>query len=79
MSGHTHRKKDGHRTEHQTTRRNRESAQPVMQSVTPARGNDVSNFTDGEVAGPDHMHEATGQLKYKSPVSEPKRRRTKER
>jgi len=46
-----------------------------MRSVTRERGQDVSNFTDGEVAGPDHAHDANGHLKDKSPVSEPKRRR----
>ena len=75
MSGHTHRKKDGQRTEHQTRRRNSSRGQPVMRSVTRERGQDVSNFTDGEVAGPDHAHDASGHLKDKSPVSEPKRRR----
>jgi hypothetical protein len=79
MSGHTHRKKDGHRTEHQTRRRQSELEQPVAHAVAPERASDVSNFTDGDIAGADHKHEPNGQLKYKSPASEPRPRGARER
>lgn len=53
MSGHNRKKKDGGRKEKQTSARKRDFEQPILGSVTRQRGQDVSNFTDGEIAGPD--------------------------
>jgi hypothetical protein len=57
MSGDKQRKKDHERKEHATKRRQRDFEQPVAGSVTPERGQAVSNFTDGDIAGPDHDRE----------------------
>jgi len=73
MSGHNRQKKDGARKDHSAKARKRDFEQPVAGSVTPERGQDTSNFTDGEIAGGDHKHDAEGHLKRKSPVSEPRR------
>jgi hypothetical protein len=53
MSGHNRKKKSGHRTEKQSSARKRDFEQPVLGSVTRQRGQDTSNFTDGQIAGPD--------------------------
>jgi hypothetical protein len=74
MSGHKQKKKDHGRKEHATKRRHKDFEQPVAGSVTPERGQATSNFTDGDVAGADHKHDAAGHLKRKSATSEPRRR-----
>ena len=71
------RKKDGNRTEHSTRERKKDFDQPVVGSVTPEKGQATSNFTDGDIAGADHKHDDAGHLKEHSPVSEPRRRTTK--
>ena len=71
------RKKDGNRTEHSTRERKEDFDQPVVGSVTPERGQATSNFTDGDIAGADHKHDNAGHLKRNPPVSEPRRRTTK--
>ena len=76
MSGQKQHKKDHARKEHATARRRRDFDQPVSGSVTPERGLATSNFTDGEISGADHKHDAAGHLKRKSPVSEPLRSRS---
>jgi hypothetical protein len=74
MAGHKQHKKDHSRKEHATTRRRRDFEQPVVGSVTPERGVATSNFTDGDIPGPDHKHDAEGRLKRKPASSEPRRR-----
>jgi hypothetical protein len=71
------RKKAGVRTEHSTRERKKDFDQPVVGSVTPERGQATSNFTDGDIAGADHKHDDAGHLKRHPPVSEPRRRTTK--
>ena len=71
------RKKDGMRSEHSARERKQDFEQPIVGSVTRERGQATSNFTDGEIAGADHKHDHEGHLKRKSPVSEPRRRTTK--
>jgi hypothetical protein len=71
------RKKDGARTEKSSTARKRDFEQPIVGSVTPERGQDTSNFTDGEIAGGDHKHDAEGHRKVKPATSEPRRRTSK--
>jgi hypothetical protein len=53
MSGDNRLKKDGTRKEKKTQARKRDFEQPVVGAVSPQRGQDTSNFTDGEIAGPD--------------------------
>lgn len=53
VSGHKHRKRNGARKEKQTRARRRDFEQPIVGSVTPQSARDTSNFTDGEIAGPD--------------------------
>ena len=53
MSGHKQLKKDGTRKEKNTQARKRDFEQPVVGAVRPQKGQDTSNFTDGEIAGPD--------------------------
>jgi hypothetical protein len=77
MSGHKQAKKDGARKDKSTARRKRDFEQPIVGSVTKQRGQDTSNFTDGEIAGADHKHDNDGHLKYRSSMSEPRRRTTK--
>jgi hypothetical protein len=74
MAGNKQQKKAGARKEHAVERRQRDFEQPIAKSVAPERAVDVSNFTDGEIAGPDHKHDPDGRLKRKPPVSEPRRR-----
>ena len=52
MSGHKQLKKDGQRKEKKAQARKRDFEQPVVGSVTPQRAQDTSNFTDGDIAGP---------------------------
>jgi hypothetical protein len=75
MSGNKQHKKDGTRKEKATSRRRRVVEQPIAGSVTRERGQATSNFTDGEIAGADHKHDAEGRLKRRPSVSEPRRRR----
>jgi hypothetical protein len=77
MSGRKQAKKAGARKEKSTDRRHRDFEQPIARSVTRERGEATSNFTDGEIAGADHKHDIRGHLKYHSPISEPRRRTTK--
>ena len=53
MSGHNRKKKDGNRTEKEARARKRDFEQPVLAAERKQRGQDVSNFTDGQIAGPD--------------------------
>jgi len=77
MAGNKQLKKDHSRKEHSVQRRKRDFEQPIVGSVTKERGDATSNFTDGEIAGGDHRHDAEGHLKRKPPVSEPRRRTSK--
>ena len=71
------RKKGEGRTEKSSSARKRDFEQPIVGSVTPERGDATSNFTDGEIAGGDHQHDAEGHRKVKPAVSEPRRRTSK--
>ena len=71
------RKKDGVRTERMTRKRGEAFEQPIAGSATPERGQATSNFTDGDIAGGDHKHDDEGHLKRNPPVSEPRRRTSK--
>jgi hypothetical protein len=51
VSGQKQKKKDGSRKEKSTRLRKRDFEQPILGSVTKQRGQDTSNFTDGEIAG----------------------------
>jgi hypothetical protein len=53
MSGQNRLKKDGVRKEKKTQARKRDFEQPVVGAVSPQKGQDTSNFTDREIAGPD--------------------------
>lgn len=53
MSGHNQHKKDGRRKDKQASARRRDFEQPIVGAVAKQPGRDVSNFTDGEIAGPD--------------------------
>jgi hypothetical protein len=53
MSGHNRKKRDGHRTEKAARARKRDFEQPILAAEAKQRGQDVSNFTDGQIAGPD--------------------------
>ena len=75
MAGHKQHKKDGRRKEHAVKARKRDFEQPIVGAVAPQRGQDTSNFTDGDIPGADHKHDADGHLKRKAPVSEPRRKR----
>jgi hypothetical protein len=70
-------KKAGVRKQQAARARKRDLEQPIVGSVTRARGNATSNFTDGEIAGADHKHDERGHVKEHSPMSEPRRRTTK--
>jgi hypothetical protein len=52
MSGQKRLKKDGVRKEKKIQARKRDSEQPVVGAVNPQKGQDTSNSTDGEIAGP---------------------------
>lgn len=77
MSGHKQLKKDGARKDRSERMRKRDFEQPIVGSVTRERAQATSNFTDGEIAGADHKHDDQGRIKSGSPVSEPRRRTTK--
>ena len=53
MSAHKQLKKDEGRKEKKSRARKDDFEQPVVGSVTPQRAQDTSNFTDGDIAGPD--------------------------
>lgn len=53
MSGHNRKKKDGQRSEKQSSARKRDFEQPVLNAERKQRAQDVSNLTDGQIAGPD--------------------------
>jgi hypothetical protein len=53
MSGHNRKKKDGNRSEKAARERKRDFEQPILAAESKQRGQDVSNFTDGQTAGPD--------------------------
>jgi hypothetical protein len=53
MSGHNRAKKDGGRKDKKNAARKRDFEQPILGSETKQPGRDVSNFTDGNIAGPD--------------------------
>lgn len=53
MSGRNRHKNDGRRKEKQVKARRHDFDQPVVGAVTKQQGRDISNFTDGEIAGPD--------------------------
>jgi hypothetical protein len=53
VSGHNRKKNDGRRKEKQTRARKRDFEQPILAAESKQRGQDTSNFTDGQIAGPD--------------------------
>jgi hypothetical protein len=53
VSGDKQQKKDGGRKEKKAKARKRDFEQPIRGAVSPQRAQDTSNFTDGEIAGPD--------------------------
>jgi hypothetical protein len=61
MSGHKQHKKAGERKEKQTHARKRDFEQPVVGSVTRQRAQDVSNFTDGNIAGASWKEKVRGR------------------
>jgi hypothetical protein len=61
MSGQNRLKKDGVRKEKKTQARKRDLEQPGVDAVTPQKGQDASNFADGEIAGPDWKENQRGQ------------------
>jgi hypothetical protein len=61
MSGHKQQKKDGQRKEKKTQARKQAFEQPIAGSVTRQRAQDVSNLTDGEIAGPSWKEKVRGR------------------
>lgn len=53
MSGHNRAKNNGQRKEKQVKARRRDFEQPVVGAEHKQSARDTSNFTDGEIAGPD--------------------------
>jgi hypothetical protein len=53
MSGQNRKKKDGRRAEKQSSARKQDFEQPILNAEEKQRGQDVSNLTDGQMAGPD--------------------------
>jgi hypothetical protein len=53
MSGHNRKKNGGARNEKKTAARKRDFEQPILGSESKERGQATSNFTDGNIAGPD--------------------------
>lgn len=53
MSGANRKKKDGQRSEKAEEARRRDREQATLEAETRQRSQDVSNLTDGDVAGPD--------------------------
>ena len=61
MSGQKQHKKDGQRKDKQSKARKRDFEQPVRGAVEPQRAHDTSNFTDGEIAGPNWKDKLRGR------------------
>jgi hypothetical protein len=61
VSGHKQHKKDGQRKDKLTKARKRDFEQPIVGAVTPQRGQDTSNFTDGDIAGPNWKEKVRGR------------------
>jgi hypothetical protein len=61
VSGQKQLKKNGHRKEKQTKARSRDFEQPVVGSVTRQRAQDISNLTDGNIAGPNWKEKVRGR------------------
>ena len=53
MAGQNRKKKDGQRSEKQSRARQRDFEQPILNAEQKQRAQDVSNLTDGQMAGPD--------------------------
>ena len=53
MSGHDRKKKDGRRKDKMTAARKQDFEQPILGAESKQHGQDTSNFTDGQLAGPD--------------------------
>jgi len=53
MSGQNRAKKAGARPDKKSAARKRDFEQPIVGSDTKQPGRDISNFTDGNIAGPD--------------------------
>jgi hypothetical protein len=53
VSGRKRHKKDGRRKDKQVRARRPDFEQPIVRAVSPQAARDTSNFTDGEIAGPD--------------------------
>lgn len=53
MAAQQRRRKGGVRKDKRARLRRRDAEQPILGSVTKERGQATSNFTDGDVAGPD--------------------------
>jgi hypothetical protein len=53
VSGRKHHKKDRGRKDAKAQARRQDFEQPVVGAVRPQPARDTSNFTDGEMAGPD--------------------------
>jgi hypothetical protein len=53
MSGHNRKKKDGERSDKRSSARRRDFEQPILNAEQKQRAQDVSNLTDGQIAGPD--------------------------
>ena len=53
MAGQNRKKKDGQRSEKQSGARKRDFEQPILNAEQKQRAQDVSNLTDGQMAGPD--------------------------
>jgi hypothetical protein len=61
VSGHKQRKNDGGRKDKQTKARERDFEQPIRGAESPQRAQDTSNFTDGEIAGPNWKEKLRGR------------------
>jgi len=53
MSGHNRQKNNGRRNDKKTQARTRDFEQPVVNAESLQSAGDTSNFTDGEIVGPD--------------------------
>jgi hypothetical protein len=61
VSGDKQLKKDGSRQEKKAKARKRDFQQPVVGADAPQRGQDTSNFTDGDIAGPNWKDKLRGR------------------
>jgi hypothetical protein len=61
VSGHKQHKKNGGRKEKAAKARKRDFEQPIRGAVSPQRAQDTSNFTDGEIAGPNWKEKVRGR------------------